>query len=137
MASDHPNPSLDRGPPHHPHADTSGHRGEQNPYWSPAIFVVVALLVLFFTYRRTKGEGSRDRADPASDSSDLGALVDIPIHDTAPIIPAPQEDRRGLEDPPAPEHTETTICELDPPPPQPDTPPAANGPRCSGEAGAD
>ncbi|XP_074709298.1 uncharacterized protein LOC141936324 isoform X1 [Strix uralensis] len=106
-------------------------------YWSPAIFVVVALLVLFFTYRRTKGEGSRDRADPASDSSDLGALVDIPIHDTAPIIPAPQEDRRGLEDPPAPEHTETTICELDPPPPQPDTPPAANGPRCSGEAGAD
>ncbi|XP_074784884.1 uncharacterized protein LOC141971443 [Athene noctua] len=59
-------------------------------YWSPAIFVVVALLVLFFTYRWTKGEGSRDRADPASDSSDLGALVDIPIHDTAPIIPVPQ-----------------------------------------------
>lgn len=26
-------------------------------YWSPAIFVVVALLVLFFTYRWTKGEG--------------------------------------------------------------------------------
>ncbi|XP_074665490.1 uncharacterized protein LOC141916664 isoform X2 [Strix aluco] len=93
-------------------------------YWSPAIFVVVALLVLFFTYRRTKGE-------------DLGALVDIPIYDTTPIIPAPQEKRRGLEDPPAPEHTETTICEPDPPPPQPDTPPAADGPRCSGEAGAD
>lgn len=26
-------------------------------YWSPAIFVLLALLVLFFTYRRTKGEG--------------------------------------------------------------------------------
>lgn len=26
-------------------------------YWSPVIFVVLALLVLFFTYRRTKGNG--------------------------------------------------------------------------------
>lgn len=26
-------------------------------YWSPIIFVVFALLVLFFTYRRTKGDG--------------------------------------------------------------------------------
>ncbi|XP_075593261.1 uncharacterized protein LOC142598484 isoform X2 [Balearica regulorum gibbericeps] len=46
-------------------------------YWAPVIFVVVALFVLFFTYRRNKGE-------------DLGALDHLPIHDTTPIISAPQ-----------------------------------------------
>ncbi|XP_075032398.1 uncharacterized protein LOC142094296 [Calonectris borealis] len=109
-------------------------------YWSPAVFVLVALLVLFFTYRRTKGEGSRDRA--ASDSSDLGALDHLPIRDTPSTIPAPQEEGKGPAKPPAPEHTETTFCKPDPPaphplPPQPDTPTAAGGPRCSGEPGAD
>ncbi|XP_029881457.1 uncharacterized protein LOC115346002 isoform X2 [Aquila chrysaetos chrysaetos] len=85
-------------------------------YWSPAIFVVVALLVLFFTYRRTKGEGTQDQATPASDSSDLGALDHLPIQDTTPIIPTSQE-KKGPEKPP--EHTETTFCEPDPPPSQP------------------
>ncbi|XP_042640414.1 uncharacterized protein LOC116963992 isoform X2 [Tyto alba] len=106
-------------------------------YWSPVIFVVVALLVLFFTYRRTKGEGTRDRAASASDSSDLGALVHLPTHDTAPIIPAPQGQRKGSANPPTLEHTETIICEPDPPPPQPDTPTTAAGPRCSAEPGAE
>ncbi|XP_075593262.1 uncharacterized protein LOC142598484 isoform X3 [Balearica regulorum gibbericeps] len=106
-------------------------------YWAPVIFVVVALFVLFFTYRRNKGEGSRDQSASASDSSDLGALDHLPIHDTTPIISAPQEERKGSEKPPAPEHTETTFCEPDPPPPQPDTPAAGSGPRCSGEPGAD
>ncbi|KAM6229192.1 uncharacterized protein M6G45_015971 isoform 2-T2 [Spheniscus humboldti] len=97
-------------------------------YWSPAIFVVVALLVLFFTYRWTKGE-------------DLGALDHLPIHNTTPIIPTPQEEKRP-EKAPTLEHTKTTFCEPDPPPPQllppqPDTPTAAGGPRCSGEPGAD
>ncbi|PKK18233.1 uncharacterized protein LOC102086697 isoform X1 [Columba livia] len=105
-------------------------------YWSPAIFVVVALLVLFFTYRRKKGEGSQDQVAPTSDSSDLGALDPLPIQDTIPIIPAPQEERKGLEKPP--EDTETNFSEPDPPvPPQPDTPPAAGGPCCPRELGAD
>ncbi|KAM6330945.1 uncharacterized protein FN964_015114 [Alca torda] len=106
-------------------------------YWSPTIFVVVALLVLFFTYRWTKGEGSQDQTAPASDSSDLGALDHVPAHDTTPIIPPPQEERKGPEPPPAPPHAETTFCEPDPPPPQSDTPPAPSGPPCSGEPGAD
>ncbi|KAM6037967.1 uncharacterized protein LJ206_000174 isoform 2-T2 [Theristicus caerulescens] len=113
-------------------------------YWSPVIFVVVALLVLFFTYRRTKGEGTQDQAASASDSSDLGALDHLPIQDTTPIIPASpqplpllQEERKGAEKPPALEQTETRFCEPDPPPPQPDAPAAAAGPRCSGEPGAD
>ncbi|XP_040433939.1 uncharacterized protein LOC121080141 [Falco naumanni] len=111
-------------------------------YWSPGIFVVVALLVLFVTYWRTKGEGSRDRAASASDSSDLGALDHVPNHDTTPIIPIAQEERKGLEKPPDLEHIETTFCEPDPPPPQllpsqPDTPTAASGPCCSEEPGAD
>ncbi|XP_055552468.1 uncharacterized protein LOC106630846 isoform X2 [Falco cherrug] len=105
--------------PHHPAgADASRRRGEQNPYWSPGIFVVVALLVLLVTYWRTKGEGSRDRAASASDSSDLGALDHVPNHDTTPIIPIAQEERKGLEKPPDLEHNETTFCEPDPPPPQ-------------------
>ncbi|KAM7080473.1 uncharacterized protein J5F26_015649 [Ciconia maguari] len=111
-------------------------------YWSPAIFVVVALLVLFFTYRQTKGEGSQDQAASASSSSDLGALDHVPIQDTTPIIPAPHEERKGPEKSSAVEHTETTFCTPDPPPPQlllpqPDTPAAAGSPRCSGEPGAD
>ncbi|XP_049660221.1 uncharacterized protein LOC126040253 isoform X2 [Accipiter gentilis] len=86
-------------------------------YWSPAIFVVVALLVLFFTYRQTKGEGTQDQATPASDSSDLGALDHLPIQDTTPIIPSSQEEKKGPEKPS--EHTETTFCEPDPPLPLP------------------
>ncbi|KAM6365299.1 uncharacterized protein J5M81_015051 [Pluvialis apricaria] len=110
-------------------------------YWSPAIFVVVALLVLFFTYQRTKGEGNQDRAASASDSSDLGALDHLPSHDTTPIIPAAQE-KKGSGTPSALEHTETTFCEPDPPPPQPllpqpESPTAPSGPHCSGEPGAD
>ncbi|XP_075301551.1 uncharacterized protein LOC142365032 [Opisthocomus hoazin] len=88
-------------------------------YWAPVIFVVVALVVLFFTYRRTRGEGTQDQAASASSSSDLGALDHVPSRDTTPIIPAPQEQRKELEKPPPPEHTETTettFCEPDPPP---------------------
>ncbi|XP_010011523.1 PREDICTED: uncharacterized protein LOC104404708, partial [Nestor notabilis] len=81
-------------------------------YWSPAIFVVVALLVLFFTYRWTKGEGSWDRATSTGDSSDLGALD----HTSTPKTAAPQEERKGPEKPPALEHNETTFSEPDPTP---------------------
>ena len=35
------------------------------------------------------------------------------------LPPLLQEERKGPEKPPAPEHTETTFCEPDPPPPQP------------------
>ncbi|KAM6039397.1 uncharacterized protein VSU04_015304 [Chlamydotis macqueenii] len=105
-------------------------------YWSPVIFVVVALLVLFFTYRQTKGEGTQDPA-AASDSSDLGVPDDPPTQDTTPIIPAPQEERKGPQKPPAPAHTETSFCQPGPPPPQPDAPAAAGGPRCSADPGAD
>ncbi|KAM9214818.1 uncharacterized protein RG961_012537 [Leptosomus discolor] len=86
-------------------------------YWSPAIFVVVALLVLFLTYRRTKGEGTQDQATSASDSSDLGGLDDIAIRDTTPINPTPQGEKKGLEEP-SPRHAETTFCELGSPLPQ-------------------
>ncbi|KFQ92619.1 hypothetical protein Y956_04779, partial [Nipponia nippon] len=78
-------------------------------YWSPVIFVVVALLVLFFTYRRTKGEGSQDQAAWASDSSEQLLKQSLPLL---------QEERKGAEKPPALEHTETCFCEPDPPPPQ-------------------
>ncbi|XP_064494363.1 uncharacterized protein LOC135403886 [Pseudopipra pipra] len=96
-------------------------------YWSPVIFVGVALLVLFFTYHRKKGEGSRDGAVAGSDSSDLGVLDHPPAHDTTPIIEAPQGERKGPETPPAADDTETAFCEPDPPQPQPHSPPAAGG----------
>ncbi|KAM8986399.1 uncharacterized protein PRD47_018615 isoform 5-T5 [Ara ararauna] len=99
-------------------------------YWSPAIFVVVALLVLFFTYQWTQGEGTRDRATSTSDSSDLGALD----ASSTPKPTAPQEERKEPEKPRAPECTETTFSEQDP---QPGTPPATSGPHCSEQPGAD
>ncbi|XP_030329742.1 SLAM family member 5-like isoform X3 [Strigops habroptila] len=103
-------------------------------YWSPALFVVVALLVLFFTYQWTKGEGTRDRATSINDSSDLGALD----HTSTPKTAAPQEERKDPEKSPALEHTETTFSEPDPTPdPQPDSPAATSGPHCSQEPSAD
>ncbi|KAM4644253.1 uncharacterized protein AAGF69_014436 isoform 2-T2 [Amazona ochrocephala] len=99
-------------------------------YWSPAIFVGVALLVLLFTYHWTKGEGTRDRATSVNDSSDLGALD----ASSTPKPAAPQEERKEAEKPRALECTETTFSEQDP---QPGTPPATSGPHCSGQPGAD
>ncbi|OPJ90381.1 mucin-2-like [Patagioenas fasciata monilis] len=79
---------------------------------------------------------SQDQVAPTSDSSDLGALDPLPIQDTIPIIPAPQEERKGLEK--TPEDTETNFSEPSPPVvPQPDTPTAAGGLRCPGELEAD
>ncbi|XP_031949391.1 uncharacterized protein LOC116436398 isoform X1 [Corvus moneduloides] len=61
-------------------------------YWSPVLFVLLALLVLFVTYQKTKGKGIQDRAMSGSDSSDLGALVQPPVQDPIPKIPALQTD---------------------------------------------
>ncbi|XP_039571238.1 uncharacterized protein LOC120505079 isoform X2 [Passer montanus] len=80
-------------------------------YWSPVIFVVLALLVLFVTYHRTKDKGIRDRATSGSDSSDLGALVQPQVHDPIPKIP---------------EHAETTLDQPDPPQPPPDSSPGGS-----------
>ncbi|XP_077048204.1 uncharacterized protein LOC143696245 [Agelaius phoeniceus] len=80
-------------------------------YWSPVIFVVLALLVLFVTYQRTKDKGIRDRAMGGSDSSDLGALVQPHVHDPIPKIP---------------ELAETPLDQPDPPQPPPDSPPGGS-----------
>ncbi|KAM4755655.1 uncharacterized protein ACIQIH_019500 isoform 2-T2 [Cyanocitta cristata] len=70
-------------------------------YWSPVLFVLLALLVLFVTYQRTKGK-------------DLGALVQPPVHDPIPKIPALQRERKDPETPPGPDHTETTFSQPEP-----------------------
>lgn len=53
-------------------------------YWSPVIFVVVALLVLFFTYRRKKGEGehpvSPSFAQPHTGSAGKGGQPSCSPH---------------------------------------------------------
>ncbi|XP_066842073.1 uncharacterized protein [Anser cygnoides] len=142
-----PTPPLTRDPPTITTPTQAGSLGNQTQngsgvpvkYWSPVIFVLLALLVLFFTYRRTKGEGTRDPATSISDFSDALVLE----HDTALILPAAQGDRKGAEKPQAQELTETTFCQPDPPPgqplpsQQPDAPEATGGARCSGEPGAD
>ncbi|KAM9168995.1 uncharacterized protein V3H86_013202 isoform 2-T2 [Mergus octosetaceus] len=142
-----PTPTSTRDPPNITAPTQEGSLGNQTrngsevpiKYWSPVIFVLLALLVLFFTYRRTKGEETREPTTSISDFSD--ALVQE--HDTALIIPAAQEDRKGAENPHAQELTETTFCQPDPPPgqllpsQQPAVPAATGDPCCSGEPGAD
>ncbi|XP_027525412.1 proline-rich receptor-like protein kinase PERK10 [Corapipo altera] len=125
--TDPPSPPWTPVPSRATSNQTQSSSGVPVRYWSPVIFVVVALLVLFFTYHRKKGEGSRDQAVAGSDSSDLGVLDHPPAHDTTPIITAPQGERKGPETPPAADDTETAFCEPDPPQPQPDSPPAAGG----------
>ncbi|XP_065516226.1 uncharacterized protein LOC136004048 isoform X2 [Lathamus discolor] len=113
-----PTPPWSRGPVTttvQPQRDAAGNKTRNASalpikYWSPAIFVVVALLVLFFTYRWTKGEGTRDRAASTSDSSDLGALDAT----STPRPAAAQEERKEPEKPRAPECTETAFSEQDP-----------------------
>ncbi|XP_038018069.1 nascent polypeptide-associated complex subunit alpha, muscle-specific form-like isoform X2 [Motacilla alba alba] len=67
-------------------------------YWSPVIFVALALLVLFVTYRRNKDK-------------DLGALVQPHTCDSIPKIP---------------EVTETPLEQPDPPQAPPDSPPGGS-----------
>nr|XP_041577019.1 uncharacterized protein LOC115498454 isoform X4 [Taeniopygia guttata] len=71
-------------------------------FWSPVIFVVLALLVLFVTYHRTKDKGIRDQATSGSDSSDLGALVQPQVHDPIPKIPEQTETALDQPEPPQP-----------------------------------
>ncbi|XP_025048098.1 uncharacterized protein LOC112548074 [Alligator sinensis] len=52
-------------------------------YWSPIIFVVLALIVLFFTYRRKRGRGTSSRAASMAESSDSDM----------PIVPDPDRHR--------------------------------------------
>ncbi|XP_068778099.1 uncharacterized protein [Struthio camelus] len=87
-------------------------------YWSPVIFVALALLVLFLTYRRTRGEESNDQAASVSDDSDLGAPANIPVRDTAPIIPPAKEEQKGLEKPPTWDSSEPDAPLPQPLPPQ-------------------
>lgn len=52
-----PHPLLLAASPHLWSLPIGNGSGVPVKYWSPVIFVLLALLVLFFTYRRTKGEG--------------------------------------------------------------------------------
>ncbi|XP_048785086.1 uncharacterized protein LOC125685760 [Lagopus muta] len=81
-------------------------------YWSPIIFVVFALLVLFFTYRRTKGDGSQEPTTSISDFSDEAA----PENDTALIAPPAQ---KRSDNPLPQEQSKTTSCQPAPPSEQP------------------
>ncbi|XP_021232430.1 uncharacterized protein LOC110387977 isoform X3 [Numida meleagris] len=102
-------------------------------YWSPVIFVVLALLVLFFTYRRTKGKGTQDPTTSLSDFSDVAT----PENDTALIVPAAQKSDNPLPQ----ELSKTTPCQPAPPSDQPSqqptTPTVPGSPLCSGVPSAD
>ncbi|XP_031462186.1 uncharacterized protein LOC116237279 isoform X2 [Phasianus colchicus] len=97
-------------------------------YWSPIIFVVLALLVLFFTYRRTKGNGSQEPTTSISDFSDEAT----PENDTALIVTAAQ---KRSDNPPPQELSKTTPCQPAPPseqPSQPTDPTTVGSSLCSG-----
>ncbi|XP_072214578.1 uncharacterized protein [Excalfactoria chinensis] len=97
-------------------------------YWTPIIFVVLALLVLFFTYRRTKSNGTQEPTTSISDFSDEAA----PENDTALIVPAAQK----RSDNPLPQELSKTTPGLPAPPSeqpfQPTDPTSAGSPLCSG-----
>ncbi|OXB70584.1 UNVERIFIED_CONTAM: hypothetical protein H355_011525 [Colinus virginianus] len=59
-----------------PYATVGNALGFPIRYWSPVIFVVLALLVLFFTYRRTKGKGTQD---PTTSLSDFSANCTVQV----------------------------------------------------------
>ncbi|XP_066063056.1 uncharacterized protein [Chamaea fasciata] len=99
----------------------AGNRTRTSPgvparFWSPVLFVLLALLVLFVTYHRTRDRGIRDLVTSGSDSSDLGALVQPHVHEPVPKTPKTpktlksrtlQSEGKDPETPPGPELTET------------------------------
>lgn len=98
-------------------------------YWTPIIFVVIALLVLFFTYRRTKSNGTPEATTSISDFSDVAD----PENDTALIVPAAQK----RSDNPLPQELSKTTPSLpapasEQPSQQPTDPTTAGSPLCSG-----
>ncbi|XP_040546977.1 uncharacterized protein LOC121107558 isoform X1 [Gallus gallus] len=98
-------------------------------YWSPVIFVVLALLVLFFTYRRTKGNGTQEPTTSISDFSDVATAE----NDTALTVPDAQ---KSADNPPPQELSKTTSCQPAPPSEQssqqPTDPITGGSPLCSG-----
>ncbi|XP_048144628.1 uncharacterized protein LOC125318182 isoform X2 [Corvus hawaiiensis] len=80
-------------------------------YWSPVLFVLLALLVLFVTYQKTKGKGIQDRAMSGSDSSApsfqpfprrFGSPGPAPRSGPHPKNPGPTDQGRASVSPPIP-----------------------------------
>ncbi|XP_019412296.1 PREDICTED: uncharacterized protein LOC109324719 [Crocodylus porosus] len=93
-------------------------------YWSPIIFVVLALIVLFFTYRRKRRRGTSSRAASMADSSDSDMPI-VPDPDQHRVshwekrLPFPGKQRPTdtgtpvAETPPSAEMMESVFCEPD------------------------
>ncbi|XP_044847433.1 T-lymphocyte surface antigen Ly-9-like isoform X2 [Mauremys mutica] len=59
-------------------------------YWVPPAFMVIALITLYFTYRKTTERASRSRAGSIDQSSDSDSKDNQAVHGAAHVIPHPE-----------------------------------------------
>ncbi|XP_074927145.1 uncharacterized protein LOC116831780 isoform X2 [Chelonoidis abingdonii] len=78
-----------------PGKDTTGRKTSTSAsssikYWVPPAFLVIALITLYFTYRKTTERESRSRAGSIDQSSDSDSKDNQEVHGAAHVIPHPE-----------------------------------------------
>ncbi|XP_034612647.1 uncharacterized protein LOC117869705 [Trachemys scripta elegans] len=78
-----------------PVQDTPGHKTRASAfssikYWVPPAFMVIALITLYFTYRKTTERESRSRAGSIEESSDSDSQDNQAVQSAAHVIPHPE-----------------------------------------------
>ncbi|XP_030398354.1 uncharacterized protein LOC115639552 isoform X2 [Gopherus evgoodei] len=71
-------------------------------FWVPPAFMVIALITLYFTYRKTTERESRSRAGSIDQSSDSDSKDNQVVHGAAHVIPHQEIDQNAAADSAAP-----------------------------------
>ncbi|CAM4694936.1 unnamed protein product [Caretta caretta] len=85
-------------------------------YWVPLVFMVIALITLYFTYRKTTERDSRSRAGSSSQSSDSDSQDNQAVHSAAHVNPHPEAWNRTGEETPTTKKNEEALADPDPSP---------------------
>ncbi|KAG6930127.1 CD84 molecule [Chelydra serpentina] len=91
-------------------------------YWVPPAFMVLALITLYVTYRKTTERESRSRAGSIVESSDSDSQDSQAVHSAAHVIPHPEawnrtdEETLQTKETLTPEKNEEALSDPDPSP---------------------
>ncbi|XP_077697165.1 SLAM family member 5-like isoform X4 [Eretmochelys imbricata] len=85
-------------------------------YWVPPVFMVIALITLYFTYRKTTERDSRSRAGSSSQSSDSDSQDNQEVHSAAHVNPHPEAWNQTGEETLTTKKNEEALADPDPSP---------------------
>ncbi|KAM9114514.1 uncharacterized protein ACDP82_019197 [Pangshura tecta] len=112
-----------------PVKDTAGHKTRASAsslikYWVPLAFMVIALITLYFTYRKTTERASRSRAGSIDQSSDSDSKDNQAVPGAAHVIPHPEAwnqtraETLQAKETLSTEENEQALCDPEPSPSQ-------------------